>query len=177
MIKVYVYSWFTYIPTKFPFSLSICTLLCLVSRPCLTLCDPMNYSPPGSPVRDSPSKNTGAGCHVLHQGIYPTQDSNPGLPHCSWVLYHLSYCVCTKSLQLCLTLCDPVGCGPPGFSVCGILQATSLEWVAMASSSGSSQPRDLTHVSLCLLHWQMGSLSLVPPWKSQPYRSKKKNQL
>ena len=32
--------------------------------------------------------------------------------------------------QLCLTLCDPVDCSPPVFSVCGILQAGILEWVA-----------------------------------------------
>ena len=30
---------------------------------------------------DSPGKNTGVGCHVLLQGIFPTQGSNPGLPH------------------------------------------------------------------------------------------------
>ena len=73
--------------------------------------------------------------------------------------------MCARSLQLCLTLCDPVGGSPPGSSVRGILQVRPLEWVAMASSNGSSQPRDRTHVSLCLLHWQMGSLPLVPPGK------------
>ena len=31
---------------------------------------------------DSPGKNTGMGCHFLLQGIFPTQGSNPGLPHC-----------------------------------------------------------------------------------------------
>ena len=36
---------------------------------------------------------------------------------------------------------------PPGSSVCGILQATILEWVAMPSSRGSSWPRDQTHIS------------------------------
>ena len=57
-------------------------------------------------------------------------------------------CVCyAKLLQLCLTLCDPVDCNPPGSSVHGILQARILEWVAMPSSRGSSQPRDWTHVS------------------------------
>ena len=35
-----------------------------------------------------------------------------------------------KSLQLCLTLCDPIDGSPPGFSVPGILQARTLEWVA-----------------------------------------------
>ena len=65
---------------------------------CLTLCDPMDYSLPGSSVHgDSPSKNTGLGRRTFLQGIFPTQGSN-----------------------LCL---------------------------------------------LCLLHWQAGSLPLVPPRK------------
>ena len=67
-----------------------------------------------------------------------------------------------KSLQSCLTLCDPMDCDPPGSSVYGIVQARILEWVAMASSRGSSPPRDGTCVS-CLLHWQAGSLPLAPP--------------
>ena len=40
---------------------------------------------------DSPGKNTGVGCHFLLQGIFPTQGSNPGLPHCRQTLHHLSY--------------------------------------------------------------------------------------
>ena len=44
------------------------------------------------------------------------------------------------------TLCDPVDCSPPGSSICGILQARILEWVAISFSSGSSQPRDQTQV-------------------------------
>ena len=47
-----------------------------------------------------------------------------------------------KVAQSCLTLCDPMDCSPPGSSVHGILQARTLEWVAMPSSRGSSQPRD-----------------------------------
>ena len=49
--------------------------------------------------------------------------------------------------QLCLILCDPVGCSPPGYPVHGILQARILKWVAMPSSRGSSQTRDRTQVS------------------------------
>ena len=44
---------------------------------CLTLCDPMDCSLPGSSVHeDSPGKNTGVGCHALFQGIFLTQESN-----------------------------------------------------------------------------------------------------
>ena len=46
--------------------------------------------------------------------------------------------------QSCLTLCDPMDYSPPGSSIHGILQARTLEWVAVPSSRGSSQPRDQT---------------------------------
>ena len=52
-----------------------------------------------------------------------------------------------KLLQLCSTLCDPMDYSAPGSSVHGILHTRILEWVAMPSSRGSSQPRDRTHVS------------------------------
>ena len=47
-----------------------------------------------------------------------------------------------KSLQLCPTLSNHIDCSPPGSSVHGILQAKILEWVAVHSFRGSSQPRD-----------------------------------
>ena len=52
-----------------------------------------------------------------------------------------------KSLQSCLTLCDPVDCSPPGSSVHGTLQARILERGARPSSRGSPQPRDRTFIS------------------------------
>ena len=52
-----------------------------------------------------------------------------------------------KSLQLCLSLCDPMDCSLPGFSVHGILQARILEWVVVPSSRWSSQTRDPTCIS------------------------------
>ena len=55
--------------------------------------------------------------------------------------------MCAKSLQSCLTICNPMGYRPPGTSVHGILQAGILEWVAMPSSRGSSRSRDQTCVS------------------------------
>ena len=49
---------------------------------CLILCDPMDYSPPGSSVHgDSPGKNIGVGCLALLLGIFPTQGSNLHLLH------------------------------------------------------------------------------------------------
>ena len=40
-----------------------------------------------------------------------------------------------KSLQSCLTLCDPIGGSPPGSPVPGILQARTLEWIAISFSN------------------------------------------
>ena len=64
-----------------------CAELCFVTQLCLTLSDPMDCSLPGSSVYgNSPCKNTGMGCHALLQGIFSTQESNWGLPHCGWIL-------------------------------------------------------------------------------------------
>ena len=57
-----------------------------------TLRDPMDCNLPGSSVHGySLGKNAEVGCCALHQRIFPTQGSNPGLPHCSQVPYHLSH--------------------------------------------------------------------------------------
>ena len=63
--------------------------------------------------------------------------------------------------QSCPTLYDPMDCSPPGSSVHGILQARILEWVAMLSSRGSSQPRNRTQVS----HIAGGLLTI---WVTKP---------
>ena len=49
--------------------------------------------------------------------------------------------------ELCLTLCDPVDCSLPGFSIHRIFQARVLEWGAISFSRVSSRPRDWTQVS------------------------------
>ena len=68
---------------------------------------------------NSPSQNTTVGSLSLLQGIFPTQGSNPGLPHCRQILYQLS---------------------PKG-------SPRVLEWVAYPFCSGSSRPRNWTRVS------------------------------
>ena len=66
--------------------------VCFVAQSCPTLCDPKDCSLPDSSVHgDSPGKNSGVGCHALLQGIFPTQGSNPGPPHCRWIPYHLNH--------------------------------------------------------------------------------------
>ena len=75
--------------------------------------DSVPAEPPGKP------KNTGVGSVSLLQRIFPTQSSNPSLPHCRQILDHLSHQ------------------GSPRI----------LEWVAYPFSRGSSPPRDRTQVS------------------------------
>ena len=53
----------------------------------------------------------------------------------------------SESRSVVSNSCDFTDCSPPGSSVSGILQTRILEWVAMPSSRGSSQPRDWTQVS------------------------------
>ena len=64
-------------------------------------------------------------------------------------------CMRAKSLQSCLTLCNPVDHSPPGSTVYGFLQARILEWVTMLSSRESSQPRNQTCISYvsCIGRW------------------------
>ena len=80
---------------------------------CLTLCDPIDGSPPGSPV----------------PGILQARTLE-------WVCYFLLQCMKVKSerevTQLCPTLSDPMNCSPSGSSVQGIFQARLLEWGAIA---------------------------------------------
>ena len=70
----------------------MCAVLCLVAQSCPIPCNPTDCNPPGSSVHgDSPGKNTRVGCHALLQGTFLSQGSNQGLPHCKWILYHLSH--------------------------------------------------------------------------------------
>ena len=70
-----------------------------------------------------------------------------------WDKIHTDYAAAAKSFQSCPTLCDPIDGSPPGSPVPGILQARTLEWVAISFSnarkwsrsvvSDSSQPHGL----------------------------------
>ena len=96
---------------------------------------------------DSPGKNTGVGCHALLQGIFLTQGSNLGLPHCRWILYHLSH---QGNLWI-------------------------LEWVAYLFSREYSQPRNWTRISAlqelsCIAGAQLHcSSSLQLSYQGSPY--------
>ena len=67
-----------------------------------------------------------------------------------------------KLVQLCPTLCDPMDCSPSGTSVHGILQARTR--VGCCALLQAIFPTQVSNCYLsCLLHWQAGSLPLVPP--------------
>ena len=108
---------------------------------------------------DSPGKNTGEGCHFLLQYMKVKIESEvtqscPTLsdPMDTWTSLpeesppvssvhgisqaRISHCLfmAAKSLQLCPTLCNPIDSSPPGSPIPGILQARTLEWVAISFS-------------------------------------------
>ena len=98
---------------------------------------------------NSPGQTIGMGSLSLLQGIFPTQESNPGLPHCRQILYQLSHK------------------GSPRIP----------EWVAYPFSRGSSWPRNRTGVS-CIAGRNMGSIlgsgrSDGRAWQPAPVRSHK----
>ena len=64
-----------------------------------------------------------------------------------WYIYTLEYGMRTKLLQSHPTLCEAMDSSLPGSSVHGILQARILEWVAMLTSRGFSQPWNRIHIS------------------------------
>ena len=68
-------------------------------------------------------------------GAVIIQKSNKILPlkKSTYLTSHLA--AAAKSLQLCLTLCDPTDGSPPGSPIPGILQARTLEWVAISFSN------------------------------------------
>ena len=107
------------------------------------------------------------GCYFLLQGIFLSQAGikpTPPVLQADSLSADLSTVVVVLVTQLCLTLCDPMDCGPPGSSVHGILQARILEWIAISFSRGSSQPRDRTHTS-CITG---GFFTAEPSGKSNP---------
>ena len=116
-------------------------VLCLVAQLCLTLCNLMDCSPPGSSVHgESPGKNTGVGCHALLQGDLPNPGIETSLLHCRWILYQLSHQGSLPSTRLG---CTNLTTGLPSFG------------------EDSSKKEMATHSSL--LAWRI-------PWTEEPGR-------
>ena len=135
-----------------------------VAQSCHTLCDPMDYSLPGSSVHgifqeivldwiaipfsrgsSQPRDQTHVSCIVDRRfTIWATRES---------MLPMLCY---AKSLQSCPTLCDPIDASPPGSPIPGILQARTLEWVAISFSSAGKwkvKGKLLSHARLLATPW------------------------
>ena len=91
---------------------------------------------------DSPSKNTGVGCHFLLQCMKVKSES--------------------EVAQSCPTLSDPMDCSPPGSSVHGIFQSRVLEWGAIAFSE--------LRVQTCLKYGAILEL-IASPWNPVDHQS------
>ena len=80
-----------------------------------------------------------------------------------YVSHNLMVAAAAKSLQSCPTLCDPIDASPPGSPIPGILQAKTLEWVAISFSNAwkwKVKVKSLSHVRL-----------LATPWTAAPQAS------
>ena len=117
-----------------------------VTQSCLTLCDPMNRSMPGLPVHYQLPEFTETHIHRVSDAIqtsHPLLSPSPPARNASqhqglfqWVNSSSpAAAAAAKLLQSCLTLCNPIDSSPPGSAVPGILQARTLEWVAISFSN------------------------------------------
>ena len=131
-----------------------------IAQSCLTLCDPMNRSAPGLPVHHHLLEFTQTQVHRVHDAIQPSHHplllpppippsirvfSNESTFRMRWpknefrvvlLLYSIS-CYLQMVLLLlsrfsCVRLWDPIDSSPPGSPIPGILQARTLEWVAIS---------------------------------------------
>ena len=99
-----------------------------------------------------PGKNTGVGSHFLSRGSSWPSDQ-PGSP--AGLLLAVA-AAAAALLQSCPTLCYPIDSSPPGSLVPGILQARTLEWVAISFSSTwkwKVKVKSLSHVQLSATPW------------------------
>ena len=123
-----------------------------VAQSCLTLWDSMDCSPPGFSIHGVFRARILEWVAIsFSRGSFPprgrTQVSRiEGRCFTLWEWEYHSIAA-AKSLQSCPTLCDPIDSRPPGFPVPGILQARTLEWVAISFSRASFPPWDPTQVS------------------------------
>ena len=100
---------------------------------CLTLCDPIDGSPPGPRPWNSPGKNTGMDCHFLLQCMKVKSES--------------------EVTQLCPTLSDLMDCSLPGSSVHGIFLARALDWGAIAFYIMSTRAVKFKKTYYCIKCW------------------------
>ena len=147
---------------------SLCCCICAQS--CLTLCDPMDCSPPGSSVHGISQARILEWVTIsfTKRSSWPRDQTHISCVSCigRQILYHWVTweAPATKSLQSCPTLCDPIDGSPPGSAVPEILQARTLEWVAISFSNEwkwKVKVKSLSHVQPSATPWT--AAFQVPP--------------
>ena len=101
------------------------------------------------------------------QGTFLTQRRNPRLLHLPALAGRFFTTAAAKSLQSCPTLWDPIDGSPPGSPIPGILQARTLEWVAISFSNAwkwNVKVKSLSHVQLLKTPWTVDTRAT---WKAQ----------
>ena len=91
------------------------------------------------------------GLTMQHRELYSVSYNN-----LQWKRIWTTMLCYAKSLQSCPTLCDPIDSSPPVFPVPGILQARTLEWVAISFSNAwkwKEKVKSLSHVRLLATPW------------------------
>ena len=139
---------------------------------CPTLYDPMDCSPPGPSVHGILQASVLEWVAIPFSRLYPLPSSKAASAHTNSCYSSIHFSVpksvlislSSKSLQSCPTLCTVAHQAPLSM---GIFQARILDWVAMPSSMGSSQPRDWTCISYisCIGRWVLyHQRHLGSPW-------------
>ena len=155
-----------------------------VTQSCLTLCDPIDCSPPGPSGGILQARILEGVAISFSRGSSRPRDwilvsciagrfftiwvtGEALLIHCvqayvgifvkwSHISNKAAAAATAKSLQWCLTLCDPIDGSPPGSPIPGILQARTLEWVAISFSNAwkwKLKAKSLSRVWLCVTPW------------------------
>ena len=103
--------------------------------------------------------------HMLYSEFLTQNYSSPSIPTLTATMVHLT-AAAVKSLKSCPTLCDLIDGSPPGSAVPGILQARTLEWVAISSPMHESEKWKGSHSVVSNSLWPHGlqPTQLLRPW-------------
>ena len=124
---------------------------------CLLQADSLPTEPPGKPVMPVLGSISGREQQAgeKEEALKDTCRSNNHLSH-EPLLCPAAAAAAAKSLQSCPNLCDPIDGSPPGSAIPGILQARTLEWVAISFSNawkGKGKVKSLSRVRLLVTPW------------------------
>ena len=160
---------FTMEPAGKPVSLHVCVCVCvcvcvLVAQSCQLFATPWTIVCQTPLSMEFSTQEYWTGLTFVSPGDHPNPGIKPGFP--SLLPYSLpseppgkptiTYATAAKSLQSCLTLCEPIDGNPPGSPIPGILQARTLEWVAISFSSAwkwKMKVKSLSCVRLLATPW------------------------